>query len=142
MGHARSAGRWVRGVALIGSALILVSCGRSGIVPAPSAGPTARDKDAPAEDAAVTAEKAAEVIALGNGNYAAATVHRLEQMEPELATTAGATLVSASLDHAGIRYTLTTRSVSTGDTFSISLTGGAPPVRSCTGGGGCSDGRW
>jgi hypothetical protein len=142
IGPAVSACRWARRVALLSGASIVVGCGGPGIVPAPSAGPSAADKDAAAKNVAARAQEAAEVIALGDGSYAAATPQRLVQLEPELAATAGVALVRASLDDAGSRYTITARSVSTGDTFSVALRSGAPPVRSCTGGGGCFDGSW
>jgi type IV pilus assembly protein PilA len=100
--------------------------------------------DASAKELARTAQTTAETYGTEhNGEYTGLTVAELKKLEPTIQTASGSgnAYISGVSEVASTKYKVTATSTS-GDTFSITNSGGAV-TRSCTGtGGGCGGSSW
>src|ERR1700674_1432614 len=99
--------------------------------------------DAAAKAQARTAQTAAETMATdNNGSYALVSLAGLQTTEAPLNDTSVATL-QAPTNVTATTYTVTSKSNTTNDTFSISRAAAGTVTRSCTGtGGGCVNNSW
>jgi type II secretory pathway pseudopilin PulG len=99
--------------------------------------------DAAAKELVRTAQTATEVFSTDHrGSYSGMSIAELRAVEPAISDTSTAELVKAEALGGGAAYRVESKSVGTGDTYTIERTAGGETLRTCAPAknGGCREG--